>query len=172
MKPTEAAAQHDRDRESAISALKAQPRSQGAEADQRFAEGAHNVKMQQITEEFKIRRAELESERLELEKSGINGIEREKRLSKIKADEDKAIFDARKRGIAAQGDFERTQNTITANQKWVQQQALWAAEKEQRDRAREERVQSLKKAFSAQGVLNSTDPQKVLQQLRADRALK
>ncbi|WP_397570452.1 hypothetical protein [Schlesneria sp. T3-172] len=171
-----AEAQHEQDKERVAARLKAQGvtetqiKSQLAELDQQFAATAHSVKMQMIADEFKIRRNELDRERLELEKSGINGIEREKRLSKIKAEEDKAIFEARKKAIAEQGNLERTQNTITANQRRAEQQAYIAAEEERRARAKADRDEALKKAFPTQDILNSTDPQKVLEQLRADRA--
>ncbi|WP_397568573.1 hypothetical protein [Schlesneria sp. T3-172] len=173
-----ARARFEAERDAAISRMRAtgateiQVKSQVAEMEQKFAAAAHNVKLQQIADEFNARRAELEKEELELERSGITGIEKERRLAKIRLDLDKAQFEARKKGIEESGRAEREQASLISRQRLAEQEALFAAEQERRDKAKADRDEALKKAFPTQDVLNSTDPRKVLEQLRADRALK
>ncbi|HEY0981124.1 hypothetical protein [Schlesneria sp.] len=156
----------------ATGALEIQVKGQVAAMEHKFAEAADHVKLQHIGDEFKARRAALEKEELELERSGITGIEKERRLAKIRMDLDKALFEARKKGIEESGRAEREWASLISRQRLAEQEALFAAEQERRDKAKADRDEALKRAFPTSEVLSDTDPQKVLEQLRADRALK
>lgn len=154
----------------AAGATELQIKTQLAEMDKQFAAAVHSIKMQAIADESKAREALLQKERLELEKSGINGIEYEKRLSKIKAEEDKIVFDRRKKAIEETSRFDREQNRITIAQQLANQQALFAKEAERIAKIKAMNQQAIEKAFPAQDVLNSTDPRAVLRQVQENRA--
>lgn len=151
-------------------ATEIQVKHQLAEMDRQFAESAYQIKMQSIADEWKARDAVHQKERLELEKSGLKGIEYEKRLSKIKADEDKMVFDLRKKAIEETGRYQREQNKLTTSQQLANEQALFAKEAERIQKIKALQREAIGKAFNPQEVLNSTDPQKVLRQIQENRA--
>ena len=134
--------------------------------------------MQQIADESKSKMDQLEKERLKLEKSGIDGSEREKRLSLIQQEEDKVIFERRKKAIEEQGRFEREQNKLTID------------EARQRELDKFKQLADAKKKAGVGGnagggvgkvggkpdanadeILNAQDPKKVLRELQELRGV-
>ena len=152
-------------------------RTELSKMDRQFNEKAHTAKMQQIADESKSKMDQLEKERLKLEKSGIDGSEREKRLSLIQQEEDKVIFERRKKAIEEQGRFEREQNKLTID------------EARQRELDKFKQLADAKKKAGVGGnagggvgkvggkpdanadeILNAQDPKKVLRELQELRA--
>ena len=176
---------HTGEKEIAEARLKAQGQTDAAirtelvKMDREFNERAHTLKMQQIANESKTKQDELEKERLKLEKSGIDGTEREKRLSLIQQEEDKIVFERRKKAIEEEGRFQREQNKLTIDEQRAREMDRLKAIKDATDKA--------KKAIgiggaggggggggnfdaAAKDILNAQDPKKVLKQLQEDRA--
>ena len=166
---------HEAEKDIATARLKSQGateievKAQITEMDRKFSADLHAVKLQNIVDESRSRQAELQKERLELDQSGINGIEREKRLSKIKADEDKLIFDQRKKAIEETGRFDREQNKLTNDLKIAGIQAQLKAEEERINKTKAMNDQALAKVFDPKKFAEQQDPNKVFKQLQADR---
>ena len=153
-------------------ATELQIKQQVTEMDKKFSQDMHNVRMQNIVDESKSRRVELQNERDELERSGIDGTEREKRLSKIKAEENKLIFDLRKRGIEEVGRFDREQNKLTHNLKLAAINAQLKAEEDKIAKTKAMNEMALNKTFDAKKFGEQQDPQKVFKQFQQDRMKK
>ncbi len=176
---------HAGEKEIAEARLKAQGatdaaiRTELAKMDREFNERGHTLKMQQIADESKSKSDQLEKERLKLEKSGIDGTEREKRLSLIQQEEDKIVFERRKKAIEEQGRFEREQNKLTIDEQRARELDRLKAIKDAADKS--------KKAIgiggkgggagvggnfdeAAKEILGAQDQKKVLKQLQEDRA--
>ena len=166
---------HEAEKDIAEARLKAQGateievKAQITEMDRKFSADLHAVKLQNIVDESRSRLVELQKERLELDQSGINGVEREKRLSKIKADEDKLIFDQRKKAIEETGRFDREQNKLTNDLKIAGIQAQLKAEEERINKTKAMNDQALAKVFDPRKFAEQQDPNKVFKQFQADR---
>ena len=165
---------HEAEKDIATARLKAQGateievKAQITEMDRKFSADLHAVKLQNIVDESRSRLAEIQKERLELDQSGINGTEREKRLSKIKADEDKLIFDQRKKAIEETGRFDREQNKLTNDLKIAGIQNQLKAE-EDRILKTKAMADAVAQKFDAKGFAQQQDPQKVFKQFQMDR---
>ncbi|WP_397570220.1 hypothetical protein [Schlesneria sp. T3-172] len=142
-----------------------------AEMDIELAAEIHTAKAEQMHDELSQKMADIDRQKAELDRSNDSEVEYNKKLIKLKSDADRLFFETNKRWLEERGRFEREQDAITAKHKLAQQQAVLAAEQEQREKAKALQNEALQKAFPVNDVLNSTDPRKVLQQLQANRSL-
>ena len=168
---------HAGEKEVAEARLKAQGatelqiKQQLTEMDRKFSADLHAVRMQNIVDESRSRVAEIQKERQEIERAGGDALERDKRLTKLKGDEDKLLFDLRKKGIEETGRFDREQNKLTNDLKIAGIQAQLKAEEERINKTKA-MADAVAQKFDAKQFGQQQDPQKVFEQFQRDRMLK
>lgn len=154
-------------------ATESQIKTQLAAMDGEFAKASHDLRMNQIREEFRARAIALMDERDRNEKEGGTQSEIAKRRRDLEMQADKLEFETKKRQLDEVARFTKENNSRELANKRQLELAKWSAEKERFDKLKAENdrtAQAAMQHFNPKQFMDSMDPNKVRKQLAEDRA--